>query len=170
MNSQIFLCSRGIATCMAVLALWSAPAAAGTEAIWHCSKHHSISLGPDPFETLSAREEEDLFYLSSFHSEVISISLIDLADIFSGRHVVLGQLPLTGCFVKGESELNRAAFESIGLRWSGLQLMTRRSSIAPNSLRMVPNEDEMRACIVNNFPAVGYLSRVIEDEEVAPCF
>ena len=141
-----------------------------TEAVWHCSKHHSISLAPDPIETASPMKEDDLFYLSSFHSEVISISLADLNDIFHGRRVAIGQMPLTGCFLAGESALNRAAFESIGLRWSSLQLMTRRSSLAPSHLRMVQDEQDMRACIANNFPAVGYMRRIVEDEEVAPCF
>jgi len=169
MNRLHTIYGRALATCMAAVALWSGPAAA-TEAVWHCSKHHSISLAPDPLDTLAAIEEEDLFYLSSFHSDVISISLTDLSDIFSGRSVSIGQLPLTGCFMAGESALNRAALESIGLRWASLQLMARRSSIASNHLLMVQNEADMHACIVNNFPAVGYMSGAMEDEEVAPCF
>jgi hypothetical protein len=169
MSALSIFYKRSLAACMAAIVL-GAPPASGTEAIWHCSKHHSISLGLDPLETLSAAEEEDLFYLSSFYSEVISISLTDVADIFSERPVALGQLPLTGCFVQGESELNRAAIESIGLQWPSLQRQSRYSSSTPSTLRMVPHEDDMRACIVNNFPAVGYSSHVMEDEEVAPCF
>lgn len=169
MNRLHTIYCRALALCMAAVALWAGPATA-TEAVWHCSKHHSISLAPDPLDTLATIEEEDLFYLSSFHSEVISISLADLNDIFHGRSVSMGQLPLTGCFKAGESALNHAAFESIGLRWSSLQLMARRSSIASTHLLMVQNEADMRACIVNNYPAVGYMSRVTEDEEVAPCF
>jgi hypothetical protein len=148
----------------------STGAALGYEAVWHCSKHHSISLAPSPFETGAKVEEEELFYLSSFSSQVISISLADLADIYSGRSVSIGNMPLTGCFLAGESALNRAAFQSIGLRWSSLQLMSRRSAIAQSPVRLVQNEADMRACIVNNFPAVGYLSQMTEDEEVAPCF
>lgn len=150
-------------------ALLCAGPALGTETVWHCSKHHSISLGPNPFETAAAPEDE-LFYLSSFSSQVISISLTDLTDIYSGRQVSLGNLPLTGCFLATDSALNRSAFKSIGLLWTTLQQMSRRSAIAQSSLYLVQNEADMRTCIANNFPAVGYMSSVTEDDEVAPCF
>ena len=159
------LAALATASCMLI-----AGPALSNDAVWHCSKHHSISLAPSPFETEAKGKEEDLFYLSSFNSQVISISLADLADIYSGRSVSIGNMPLTGCFLAGESPLNLAAFQSIGLRWSSLQLMSRRSAIAQSPVYAVQSEADMRACIVNNFPAVGYMSRMAEDEEVAPCF
>lgn len=157
------------AVCIACTLLGANPVL-GQEAVWHCSKHLNISLAPDPIETTAQIEEEELFYLSSFSSQVISISLNDLTDIYSGRNVSIGNLPLTGCFLAGDSALNRAAFQSIGLRWATLQNMSRRSAIAQSPVYAVQSEADMRACIVNNFPAVGYLSAPAEDNEVAPCF
>jgi hypothetical protein len=154
--------------CLTVLPLWAGPVA-GHEAVWHCSKYHTISLAPDPIKNLTSFDDNDLFYLSSFQSEVISISHEDIADVFTDRHVAIGHLPLTGCFVEQGTALNRAAFESIGLNWSGLLPMLILRSIQSHNLSMVHNEDEMRACIVNNFPAVGYMTHIVEDEEIAPC-
>lgn len=168
MSTLPVLCRQVLAVCSASALIWAGPAAA-VEPVWHCSKHHSISLAPDPIESLSAIKEEDLFYLSSFHSTVISISLNDLAELFNGQSVAIGQMPITACVVAGDSTLNRVAFQSIGLRWSSLQAMTSRNGNPPN-LSIVQHEDDMRTCIVNNFPAVGYMRRVVEDEDVAPCF
>ena len=167
MNTS-FNCKRLSTWALAYCLLWAGPAL-GSETVWHCSKHHSISLGPNPFDTAAA-SEDDLFYLSSFSSQVISISLTDLTDIYSGRNVSLGNLPLTGCFLATDSALNRSAFKSIGLLWTTLQQMSRRSAIAQGTLHLVQNEADMRTCIANNFPAVGYMSSVTEDDEVAPCF
>lgn len=149
--------------CAAVLA---ASVQAST-AVWHCSKHQQLNLSS---VDAAPTQDDDLFYLSSFSSSTISISLSDLTDIYNGRRVQLGQQTLTGCFMAGDIPLNRAAFDSIGLRWSALQLMSRRSAIAQSSLQMVRSPEDMLACIAHNYPAVGYLASPHDNDEVAPCF
>jgi len=152
--------------CVACAALLASGAQAD-QAVWHCSKHQqlNISSADEPL-----MEQDDLFYLASFSFNTIAITLNDLTDIYNGRRVQLGQQALTGCFMAGDTPLNRAAFNSIGLRWSALQLMSRRSAIAQSPLHLVHSEADMLACIVNNFPAVGYLGSAHENDEVAPCF
>jgi len=146
---------------------WAGAAQANNHAVWHCSKHQAFNLSSADEPTTAP---DDLFYLSSFSVDTIAISLNDLTDIYNGRRVQLGQQPLTGCFMAGDTPLNRAAFESIGLRWSSLQLMSRRSAIARGQLFMVHSEGGMLACIANNYPAVGYLSTPHDNDEVGLCF
>lgn len=164
LSSRVWLHKVWVA--LAVLAL-SSGALANNKVVWHCSKHQTLNMGT---EAPLLNADDTLFFLSSFSSNTISISLNDLADVYKGRRVVLGQQVLTGCFLAGEQALNQAAFDSIGLRWTTLQLMNRRSSIANSPLFMVNNESDMMACIANNYPAVGYLSQSQDNEQVGPCF
>lgn len=156
-----------LTACMAGPLLAITPGAKGDSAIWHCSKYPQLPTG-DVSSIIN--DDNHLFYLSSFSSTNIDITLNDLSDVYSGRRVTLGRELLTACFWSGDTSLNRNAFETIGLNWSVLQLMSRRSSISLGNLRMVQSEAEMMACIANNFPAVGYFNNTIENEDIAPCF
>jgi len=154
----------GLVLCTCIALGW---ASAHAQVVWHCSKHQGrASAAP----LTSIEQTQDWFHLSGFSSETITVSLNDLSDIYRGRRVQLGSQTLTGCFVTGDNPLNQAAYESIGLRWDTLQLMQRRSAIAPGQLSLVRTESDMLSCIANHYPAVGYLSQVHHNDEVAPCF
>ena len=149
--------------CVALLA----GGAQAQQAVWHCSKHQQLNMIST---SAPLADQDDLFDLSNFSASTIAISLNDLSDIYNGRPVQLGQQSLTGCFMAGDIALNQAAFSSIGLRGSALQLMNRRNAIAQSQLRMVHSESDMLVCIANNYPAVGYLASALVNDEVAPCF
>jgi len=135
--------------------------------IWQCSRTQATDA-----QSAKASKVDDQFSIASFgsSSDVISISIRDLIDIYSGTPVRIGGLPLSACFMLGDGALSQTALTSLGLKSQTIQALARKSSIVQNNLFYVSNEEQMLNCIAKNFPSVGYLSAPKEDENSLPCF
>lgn len=140
----------------------SGPAAA--HAVWHCSRASQGSGQATP--------EADSFQLASsnVNSEAIGLSLMDLIDAYSGKTVYLNGRPLTACFMPLGTALSSQALSSLGLNWSSMQQMARKSAIVQSNLQWVTDEAGMLACIAKHYPAVGYLDEPKGNDQVVPCF
>lgn len=114
----------------------------------------------------------DLFYLMSVNENVISVSVMDLYDVFSGgRTVFVGDRRLSACVLRdARLPINMAAFEAVGVQPHVVEQMVKRSSISQGFVRLVRTESEMASCIARYHPAVGYISQEVIDEAIAPCF
>jgi hypothetical protein len=62
------------------------------------------------------------------------------------------------------------AMRDLGLSADVSSALARKSAIARNNLYRITDEEEMKACIKRNHPAVGYLHRAQVTEQLAPCF
>lgn len=153
--------------CLCLLVQLSTPAHAHTTtAHWHCSKQAPNAALEQPLTS----PNNDVFDLSTTATNVVGVSLTDLMDVYSGRPVYMGNRHLTACFMAGQTSLNQSAYTRIGMQWTALQQLQRRSAIAQSHLRMVTSEAEMLQCIAQYSPAVGYLSHPTVTEQVSPCF
>lgn len=140
--------------------------AKAAEPVWHCSRAtESVS------ENDSAANE-DSFYLAStaFNREALGISLMDLIDAYSSKPILINGRRLTACFMPGETPLSIQALRSLGLNTATMQLQARKSAIVQSHLHLVTDEAEMQNCIARYAPAVGYLERIINTDQVVPCF
>jgi hypothetical protein len=135
-------------------------------AIWYCSR-----LKLDGRIVTSSSDAENFFELASFSDEpgVISISVGDLLNAYTGVPVQLGKMKLTACFIDDEN-LTQAALDSLGMSAVASAELAKETSIVHNHLIKVSSEKQMLKCIARHFPAVGYLGHFIENEESAPCF
>lgn len=158
----VFVKPLGLTLVLAAL-MGSSPASA--DAVWHCSRAQQVS-------GLALPEAEDNFQSASANpnADAIGISLMDLIDAYSGTTVSLGGRPLTACFMPGGTALSDQALSSLGLNWSVMQQMARKSAIVQSHLQLVTDEAAMLACVAKRFPAVGYLSEPTVNERVVPCF
>jgi hypothetical protein len=135
--------------------------------VWHCSR----SAYNDPnFASTPAKDEQ--FSIASFNSsaDVIGVSVRDLIDIYTGTPVRIGGLSLSACFLMGHEMLTTNALTSLGINLNSIQALARKNNIVNNNLYYVNNETQMVACIAQNFPAVGYLSKPNDTEKIQPCF
>lgn len=135
------------------------------DAVWHCSKHTQAAFAEVP-----ASDLEQSFGLSSSKTDTLDLSLNDLFDAYNGQSVVLGQAPLTACFMYGHGPLNQAAAKHIGMNWASLQYLARPHHSNATQIHMVHSEKEMLQCIAKHYPAVGYLSQTVVTSTVGPCF
>lgn len=135
--------------------------------VWHCSRNRN-----DDRAAMALPEREDQFSLASFSSstEVISVSVRDLIDIYTGTPVRIGGIPLSACFLSGNDSLTMVALTSLGIKQSTIEALARKSSIVQSNLYYVSDEAQMSTCIGKNFPAVGYISIPTETDKVTPCF
>jgi len=139
---------------------------AWADPIWHCSRN----VGQPTY--ISEEEQSEQFSVASVStsSEVIGVSISDLIDVYSGRHVKVGGLPLSACFMPNTKDLTNTALESLGLEPATIQALARKSSIIQSNLHLVTNEKQMAQCIAQHFPAVGYLDTPTKTNEFEPCF
>jgi hypothetical protein len=70
----------------------------------------------------------------------------------------------------GHEMLTTNALTSLGISLNSIQALARKNNIVNNNLYYVSNETQMVACIAQNFPAVGYLSKPNDTEKIQPCF
>lgn len=160
-TSKRFTATMGlVGLCVWATQVWA------QEVVWHCSKHNTLELEGDTHT--NATPDAASFELSSFQTTTIHISLPILSELYRGRAFRIDNQPLTACFVQGLNPLSQAAFTNLGLAWSPMQLMARAQSA--EHLVMLRDESQMQSCIVNNFPAVGYLSHTVRNDELGPCF
>jgi hypothetical protein len=114
----------------------------------------------------------DMFVLAAqdVAEDVIRISVRDLIDVYSGVNVRLSGVPLSACFMPVNDPVTVKNLRALGLSADVLSALARKSAIAQSHLYRVSDEAEMKACIVRNQPAVGYLSHAQSIEQLAPCF
>lgn len=149
-----------------LLALWCATPALHAQAVWQCSR---ISNEDDD---VSQNAQDTSFAIASMSTsaDVINLSLRDLADVYSGRPVRVGGLPLSACFMSIDHPLTASALETLGLNASVLKTLARKSAIVHSHLYWVSDESLMLSCIANHFPAVGYTAQATQTDKVAPCY
>jgi hypothetical protein len=94
----------------------------------------------------------------------------DLIDVYSGASVRLSGVPLSACFMPVNDLVTGKTLRALGLSADVLSALARKSAIAKSHLYRVTDEEEMKACIARNHPAVGYLTQAQVTEKLAPCF
>jgi hypothetical protein len=158
--------SQKIASIALAIALSCLAPTLHAQAVWQCSR---IQVDD---EALSESEKDDSFSIASMSAavDVINLSLRDLADVYSGRPVRVGGLPLTACFMSIDHPLTVSALETLGLNASVLKTLARKSAIVHSHLYWVSDESLMEACIASHFPAVGYMARATQTDKIAPCY
>lgn len=129
-------------------------------AIWHCSRNL-----PEPH---SAMAEQDEFKLSSL--DTIGVTLTDLLNVYIGKDVSIGGLPLIGCYMPGQEALSKDILKSLDLKSHVLQKLSAKNAIAQGQVITVIDETQMQACLESHFPAFGYLPTETITEKFAPCF
>lgn len=133
-----------------------------TRAVWHCSRNL-----PEP-PSAAALAAEDEFKLSSL--DTIVVTLTDLLNVYIGKDVLIGGLPLVGCYMPGQEALSKDILHTLNLKSHVLQKLSAKNSIAQSQVVTVIDEEQMQACLESHFPAFGYLSSEIISEKIAPCF
>lgn len=131
-------------------------------AIWHCSRNLPTSHGS------TAMAEQDEFKLSSL--DTISVTLTDLLNVYIGKDVSIGGMPLIGCYIPGQDTLSKSILKSLDLKSHVLQKLSAKNAIAQGQVVTVFDETQMQSCLASNFPAFGYLSTETITEKFAPCF
>jgi hypothetical protein len=141
---------------------------AQSEAIWHCSRsidaeeiQDSSSIN-ESFNNLASFDESD--------RRTIEIQIIDLFQIYSGGTVSMGIKSLSACFLDRGNPLTTNAMGMLDIDPSSLTSLTNTDSIVKSQIIPTRNEAQMESCIAKNHPAIGYLSQVIETEQIGPCF
>lgn len=136
--------------------------ATNRRAIWHCSRNSA-----EPQNTAASKIEGE-FVLSSM--DTIGVTLTDLVNVYSGKDVRIGNMPLIGCFMPGQDELSKDILKSLDLKPYVLQKLSVKSSIVQSQLVTVTDEEQMQICLDAHFPSFGYFSREVITEKFAPCF
>lgn len=131
-------------------------------AIWHCSRNSAET------QTTAASKIEDEFVLSSM--DTIGVTLTDLVNVYSGKDVRIGNMPLIGCFMPGQDDLSKDILKSLDLKPYVLQKLSVKSSIVQSQLVTVTDEEQMQICLNMYFPSFGYLSNEVISDKFAPCF
>lgn len=151
--------------CQFVIVLLASPVFAQT--VWHCSRMPTVDVMTD-----NRAAPGDLFTLAEQGGadDVIQISVRDLIDVYSGVNVRLSGVPLSACFMPVNNASTVKALRDLGLSADVLSALARKSAIAQSHLYRVTDEAEMKACIAQHQPAVGYLSQTHNTEQLAPCF
>lgn len=129
--------------------------------VWHCSRTDvQVADAADNF-SLAALDTE---------REVIRISLRDLYSIYQGQTVKASGMVVSACFVGADSPLTKVAMKSIGAEPQVLEKLSRQSNLVGSHVYMVPNEQQMIACMTKHYPAIGYMPKATNNEAIGPCF
>ena len=136
-------------------------ATAYADPVWHCSR-----------TDVQMADAADNFSLAGLDTEreVMRISLRDLYGIYQGKTVKASGMVVSACFVGADSALTKVAMKSIGAEPQILEKLSRQSNLVGSHIYMVPNEQEMLACMKKHYPAIGYLNRATHNEVIGPCF
>jgi hypothetical protein len=135
--------------------------------IWHCSRNIDQS---DSAPALTSHEAEFSIAALSASIDAIGVSITDLINVYSGTPVRIGGLPLSACFMPSNEKLTTEALVSLGIQPNSIQPLARRSSIVQSNLYLVTNDSQMRLCIEEHFPAVGYMQTPNITNQILPCF
>jgi hypothetical protein len=166
MSSHAFVCSHIAALllliCGQIGQALAQPASASARAIWHCSRNAADA------QTTAEVAIQNEFKLSSM--DTIGVTLTDLINVYSGKDVRLGNMPLIGCFMPGQDDLSNDILKSLDLKPYVLQKLKATSSIVQSQVVTVTDEQQMQACLNKYFPAFGYFSSETVTDKFAPCF
>jgi hypothetical protein len=102
--------------------------------------------------------------------DTIGVTLTDLVNVYSGKDVRIGNMPLMGCFMPGQDDLSKDILQSLDLKPYVLQKLSVKSTIVLGQLVSVTDEEQMQSCLSAHFPSFGYLSSEVISEKFAPCF
>jgi len=157
----------GCLNCLILAGLMALGLPVWADAVWHCSRAPVVDVATD-----SRPDPGDLFTLAEqgVADDVIRISVRDLIDVYSGVSVRLSGVPLSACFMPVNDPVTGKTLRALGLSADVLSALARKSAIAKSHLYRVTDEEEMKACIARNHPAVGYLTQAQVTEKLAPCF
>lgn len=157
----------GCLNCVILAGLMALGLPVWANAVWHCSRTPVVDVAtdnrPDPGDLFSLAEQ-------GVADDVIRISVRDLIDVYSGASVRLSGVPLSACFMPVNDPVTGKTLRALGLSADVLSALARKSAIAKSHLYRVTDEEEMKACIARNQPAVGYLTQAQVTEKLAPCF
>lgn len=142
--------------------------AAKSEAIWHCSR--SIEAEPTQDSSSKNTASGDLTNFDESERLTIEIQIIDLFQAYSGGTISMGIKPLSACFLDRGNPLTRNAMGMLDIDPSSLASLANTDSIVQSKVIPTRNEAQMESCIAKNHPAIGYLSQVIETDQIGPCF
>ncbi len=138
------------------------------EPVWLCSKDKTMA----ETEAVETSMNENEFTIADLGNSngVISISIRDLIDVYSGRLVKVGGRALSACYLTGNNRISDEALDSLGLNINVIKSLAKSSAIVRSQLFGVTNQEEMLSCIDEHFPAVGYLSQAKSTPNVDSCF
>jgi hypothetical protein len=128
-----------------------------SDPIWHCSRQ-------------ALDQDEPVTTTMVSQSSKIEIAPLDLFEIYSGGTVLLGSKPLAACYVDRNSALTTQAMSMLDINPSSLDSLRMNDSIVQSKIYSVRNAEQMKACITQNHPALGYLNETVEDDSIGPCF
>lgn len=151
-----------------LISVFGIAGAHANEPVWLCSRNDNQT--PQIADVQAPNEHQ--FSIASINSatDVISVSVRDLIDVYNGTPIRVGGMPLSACFLSADDQLTSKALTSLGLNQASAQALARKNAITQNNLHPVKDEEQMSSCIARNYPAVGYASRFIETSDVLPCF
>ena len=96
------------------------------------------------------------------------VERFDVLQAYSGQPVLVGSTWLTACLADPIHPDTRAAFAGlIGVNPEASAAMARSTGLVDRGIRLTRN---MKMCLVENAPAVGYSSIPMSGEGVKPCF
>lgn len=135
--------------------------------VWLCSKD-SAAISDITFydENVSNFMIADMGNFSG----VISISLRDIIDIYSGIPVRLGSRDLSACYITGSHDWSDGFLKELGLNINLIKSLSKKNALVQSRLYGVVNKEEVANCIESHFPAVGYAIEFTSSESVGKCF
>jgi hypothetical protein len=135
--------------------------AVASTVVWSCSRSEPE---PETFEAVRAFRIDNLSVKDDY---AIAITLADLYGAYSGETIHMGAHELSVCSLPAQDPLQREALDMLGFDAQDLVEAKQRSS---SKLVTVPSIHQMQKCIVENHPAIGFFTDVVENERVGPCF
>lgn len=145
----------------ALCLLASTHMAVASSVVWSCSRSESE---PEAFEAVRAFRIDNLSVKDDYG---IAITLADLYGAYAGETIHMGPHVLSVCSLPAQDPLQIEALDMLGFSPQDLaEAKQRRSS----KLVTVPSIHHMQKCLVENHPAIGFFSDVVENERVGPCF
>jgi hypothetical protein len=149
-------------TLVAGLCLWAGMhMAVASSVVWSCSRSEPE---PEAFEAVRAFRIDNLSVKDDY---AIAITLADLYGAYSGETIRMGAHELSVCSLPVQDPLQLEALDMLGFDAQDLTEAKQRSSA---KLVTVPSIHQMQKCIVENHPAIGFFTDVVENERVGPCF
>lgn len=135
--------------------------------VWHCSRNKhagSTDLASDQGSGVPA-----VFELSSANDTLV-LALPDLHSAYSGHPVKIDNKPLAACFLNNGNLVHVQAMQQIGVNPAVPASLAKKTAIVNSYLFAVNDEAGMLLCIDRHYPAIGYLPKPTQTDEVAPCF
>ena len=139
----------------AVPQLWA------SSVVWSCSRSEAA---PEAFEAVRAFRIDNLTVKDDYG---IVITLSDLYGAYAGETIDMGPHVLSVCSLPPQDPLQIEALDMLGFTSQDMAEAKQRNS---SKWVTVPSIHQMQKCMVENHPAIGFFSDVVENERVGPCF